>query len=532
MSLHNEIKAHAKLVAKDVKAGKASAYCRRARDFMQQVPDATLGVIDLAHREANRKKSDDAMVQAYVYLFANGLEPLRYEIERGQDWAEELVDAVREQLLLLVKGGIIPPYLLLLLLNGFVEAKIEPGDELTELLGDIALKESEHNPEPTLDELRQWFETLVDEANGNEFDVYLSLADVTQALPPEFRMANIPQIATADNPVLRDTAVLFLLDRTPEVRRTVCRVFAENASPSFVSPVALRRMIALRNWLPETERHHLDAAIKKARQKQVQCASWPRRNIEQIFASNMDGAGAQSVFCVIKEGRRYVIASLLVKQGVGIADAWCVRNQSKADVRDFLDNVRSQTDSNAIDVGFLDLLVPHYLAVGRESGHVPTPGLLDFVEALGIEKWQPSELGADRLVALLEAGANPARLSENSVAEVIEKSDLWFDEFDFTRSWFEQDAEVEAFLAARARSKPPTQVNAVIKSILEPRRAKWAERFLWTALWLKQEQDLLSPWLEFFVVGRELHRGRPLKDIPAMRSIAELTVVASAEAGF
>ncbi len=57
MSLHNEIKAHAKLVAKDVKAGKASAHSRRARDFMDDAPDAVLGVINLVHRAANRKKS-------------------------------------------------------------------------------------------------------------------------------------------------------------------------------------------------------------------------------------------------------------------------------------------------------------------------------------------------------------------------------------------------------------------------------------------------------------------------------------------
>ena len=79
MSLHNEIKAHAKLVAKDVKAGKASAHSRRARDFMDDAPDAVLGVIDLVHRAANRKKPNEAMIQAYIYMFATGLEGIRYQ---------------------------------------------------------------------------------------------------------------------------------------------------------------------------------------------------------------------------------------------------------------------------------------------------------------------------------------------------------------------------------------------------------------------------------------------------------------------
>ena len=106
------------------------------------------------------------------------------------------------------------------------------------------------------------------------------------------------------------------------------------------------------------------------------------------------------------------------------------------------------------------------------------------------------------------------------MANVIEKSGDWLDEFDFLESWFEADAVVDTILAENPSSKTPAKVDAIIKSVLEPRRAKWTERFLWTALWLKQKQDLLSPWTEFFVIGRELHRSRPINDIPVMRGIA------------
>ena len=492
---------------------------------MDDAPDAVLGVIDLVHREANRKKPNEAMIQAYIYMFASGLEGIRYQIERGQDWAEELVDAVREQLLLLATGGVISPHLLMLLLNGFIEAKLAPGEDLTELLGGITLETAEDQPTPTLSEIGELFESLVEEAGGNEFEVHAALAEVSKALPPEFRMATLHQFTTSGNPVLRDTATLYLLDAAPEVRRTVCRLITEHASPSLVSPVALRRMIALRNWLPENERHHLDAAIKKSRQRQVECAPWPERLIEEIIVSNMDGAGAQSVFVVAKEGRKHLIASLLVKQGVGIADAWCLRDQSKTDVRDFLGHIHSGMESHRIDSEFLHVLVPHYLAVGRKNGNVPVAGLLDFVEAIGIEKWQPSELAVDELLSLLEQDIDPARIHQTAVTKVIERSGDWLDDFAFLGSWFEQDAEVDAILSKNPRSKTPTKVNAIIKSVLEPRRAKWTERFLWTALWLKQKQDLLSPWADFFVIGRELHRGRPVNDIPVMRAIAEVTVM-------
>lgn len=530
MTLNDEIKAHAKRVAKDIKAGKASKHAHLARDFLEDVPDAILGVVDLVHREANRKKPNENLVQAYLYMFFNGLEVIRYEVDRGHEWAEDLVDGVRDLLELLAEGGVIAPDLLMLLLNGFIEAKLEPGDDLTKLLGDIASETMENQPPPNPEEFDDLFKTMVEEVGGNEFDVHSAIADISQTLPPEFRTAVVYQIAKSDNPVLRDVAVLYLLDATPEVRRTVCRIIADQASPAFISPVAFRRMIAIRNWLPETERHHLDAAIKTVRRKQVDCATWPQKKVEQIIASQMDGAGAQSVFAVVKEGRKFLIASLLVKQGVGVADAWCIRNQSKAEVKDFLKQIHAETDSHQIEPDYLHLLVPHFLAVGHNAGNVPIPGLLDFVEAVGIDSWQPAELSVDELLSILEHDTNSSNTDQTAVAHIIEGSGDWLRMYEFVNSWFEEDAEVNDIFSQNIKSKTPAKINVIIKSILEPRRDKWTERFLWTALWLKQKNDLVTPWFDFFVIGRELHQGRPIKDIPIMRTIAETTVMVEREA--
>ncbi|MDA1326935.1 MAG: hypothetical protein O3C34_19615 [Proteobacteria bacterium] len=526
MSLNDDIKSHAKLVARDVKAGKPSAHSTMAREFMAEFPDAVLGVLDLVHRETNRKKPNEAIVQAYIYMFGVGLEEIRYELERGQEWAEDIVDTVRELLLLLARGGVLPPHLLMLLLNAMIEARLAPGDELTECLGEIALETAEEAPASTLSDLEELYASIVEQAGGNEFEVHAALADISMALPPEFRMAMLDHIMTADNPVLRDTAILYLLDAAPEVRQTVCQLIADHAAPSLISPVAFRRMIAVRNWLPENERGPLDAGIRKCRQQQVDCAAWPKRQVEEILVSNLDGAGAQSIFAVTRNGSKYLIASLLVKQGIGTADAWCLRDQSKGDVRDILGRIQSETDSHRVPLEFLHFLVPHFLAIGQKNGVVPMAGMLDFVEAIGIEAWQPSELTNDALLSLLEQDIDPARFDSAAVAKVIENSGNLLDEMLFLDSWFEQDAVVDAVLAGTPNARTRKKVDAIIKLVLEPRRARWTERFLWTALWLKQRRDLMSPWAEFFVIGRELHRNRPVNDIPIMQGIAEATVQA------
>ena len=96
--------------------------------------------------------------------------------------------------------------------------------------------------------------------------------------------------------------------------------------------------------------------------------------------------------------------------------------------------------------------------------------------------------------------------------------------------WFENDALVEEVLDQNPRSRTPGKIKAIITSVLEPRRTKWAERFLWTALWMKQQED--PAWVDFFIIGRELHRNRPLAQIPTMQNIAKVTVEAGASPWF
>ena len=49
------------------------------------------------------------------------------------------------------------------------------------------------------------------------------------------------------------------------------------------------------------------------------------------MASLCDGAGAQSLFALTKRGRRFALASVLVKTEVGVADAWVREGMTKAE---------------------------------------------------------------------------------------------------------------------------------------------------------------------------------------------------------
>jgi hypothetical protein len=409
---------------------------------------------------------------------------------------------------------------LLILLNAFGEAKLDAGDELTDLLGELSVEEGEKATAIEAPDLNGLLTSIAEQVGGNEFDLFDNITQLGQSLPPEFRTAVMTLMMSSPKEVLREAGALFVLDPSDQVRGHACREIAGLASPSKTSPVTLRRMIAVRNWLPEAERQALDDAIRQVRRKNVACAPWTAKGIEAIHASNIDGAGAQSVFVVAKDGRRRAIGSLLVKQSVGIADAWCLREQTKSEVNEFLDTVRASVSILPVTLDFMDSLVEHHLAVGARAGNVPRVGFLDFVETVGIERWRPQEMTAADLVRVMEEDFASSHPRRDAVEKVLRRSDAWLNAIEFTDSWFEDDAEAVDILRKSGKRKHASRVDVILRSVLDPRRTKWAERFLWSALWLKNET---KDWGEFFAVGSELHAGRPIAEIPAMRAIAERT---------
>ena len=70
-------------------------------------------------------------------------------------------------------------------------------------------------------------------------------------------------------------------------------------------------------------------------------------------------------------------------------------------------------------------------------------------------------------------------------------------------------------------------LRRVLDEIVEPRKAKWTERFVWTALLFKEASaDRALPWPQFTVLARELADGRSAAEILLMANIAFTTMLA------
>jgi hypothetical protein len=439
-----------------------------------------------------------------------------------------MADEIRGLLVLLADGHVIAEPLLISLMSCFREAKLDPGEDLRELMAERLMQETDLEQEFEPAQIDQALESLAQGFKGDAFELHEQLSDISQSMPPDYREVLVAQAAVAPFDLLRETAVFSLLDSSPQMRARTAELLAQTGPVGSISGRSLGRMMLLRNWLPEPERPLLDKAIHQARQNGTQPLPVPRRFVQQVLGTAIDGAGAQSIFAVAKEGRKYVFGGLLVKQEVGVADVWCLHNQSKSELKALIRTIRSEVAALPVHLDFVGTLLRHYLAVGMKHGTMPPAGLLDLVESLGMGECQAREMSTDDLLEVLQEEINPAMLQAEAVDRILEQALEWESISTITESWYEDDRQIRDFIHDKRGLDRKTKVDQLLDDLLEQRRHKWSERFFWTALWAKSVGQRQLPWGEFFVLARELRGGRPLREIPIMRRIAETTLAAEA----
>jgi hypothetical protein len=532
----------ARLVAAEVAAGQPGPNSLAASRSLEAQPEAVLDVLDMLLTEWRRKRRNEALVAAYGYMLGQALEYTRYGVEGGVAQAAESVEAVRQRLLAAGRDGQIEPALLLMILREFATAKLDPGPELRALMdrlteGMAAGAPDDGDAGASLAMLDGYIEELAREVGGDPFELYAQVQEMASAFPEEQRAAFGAWLLASHEPVAREAALGWLLDASASVRNSMASDIERAAAHGGVSGVTLRRLIALRNWLPEADRLSVDRAIQACRRGAlsqnrpfgdgVEVSPWPQAQVREVLASVLDGAGAQSLFMLTREGRRNACACLLLKQGIGVRDAWTRHGLSRAELGEFLEQAQ-EIELLSTSLDYARIATAHALAVNLGSGVMPPFALLDVLEAAGLQGIQPEMLTADAVLASLDAEADPALSRPEVIAEVLASSRGLPDELAYLDSWFEADSEVERLLGAKGMTRA-RRLALARDEILPRRAAKWLEKLAWTALTLRHgEED--EPWEAFYVSARELRAGRSIADIPLMMHVAAQTVDAHAAA--
>lgn len=508
--------------AKDVIAGRLEVEGQPVVEFLDHNPEAVLPLIDLLVAEGRKKRPNDKLTTAYAWMLTYGLEFIRYRVERNQAAGLQLAEAVRQRILQRAGEELFDPALLMIVLGPFKQAKLEIGEELQQLMARVT-EEASRDPAYAADagSIAEHWAEVAEMAEGDPFALHDRFADQAGILPPAHRAAMAVSMLDSGEEVVHEAAVGWLLDAEPVVRTAAAGALERAAGAGQLSGTMLRRMITLRNWLPEAERVVVDRAIKLCRQREINCASWPVVKVETVIASGLDGSATQSLFIVAKEGRKFALASLLVKHGAGVRDAFTHRNLSRADVNGFLEEAAEKIDLYPATQDHLATTIRHFLAVNGREGIFPPFGLLDLAETAGVADLNPRYRDVEEIVASLCAQLEAKDLAPRGVTRLLKRSAHWPESYPFIDSWFEADGAIDALMTAEpALTGDPADV--ILTEYLPTRRRYWAEVFAWTALVLRQP-EAGGGWEDFAVCARELLGDRDLASIPVMSMIAAIS---------
>jgi hypothetical protein len=512
----------ARMVRDDIRSGELSSGAHSVGDMLAAQPEALLLIVDLAGAEGRKKRPDAAMHHAYSFMLGQSLELLRQRSEAGSSQATVAMENIRTAIAEQMRTGKLVPTAAMALVSAFARAGIEVGDEIRYAMDHAMIQTGPGQQNLPAPDVGEMLKDLVKACDGDPFLIQSQFAELTAAMPTELQLSLLEGLVLADDPSLREAAIGWLLAE-PAIVTPMASMMQEAAKRGLVSATSITNLMLIRNWVPEDRRQAIDAIIKAARAVGSPPEKRPAIQVRELLISERDGAGAQSIFASIKEGRKNALVSILIKQGHGVRDAWVARSLSRAEIEDMLDHIASEMSVHETTAEDTALILSSALADGP-AGSTPPFGLVQAVALIGLSDVAPRFVSVDDLVASMLTDADPAATDAKAVAKAVRGSGRWLATNPQLDSWFETGDDVAA--AVKGKRKIEDRLTAIVEKVLEPKRAYWASVVAWSAF-AQRGDGTDNDWVEIALVAREMASVRPLTEIPLARFIAVQTVEAA-----
>lgn len=356
----------------------------------------------------------------------------------------------------------------------------------------------------------------------SEYEFYTVLADQITFFPTAGMVHLCNEFFKLDYDIIREGTLLFLLHKNSDIRYAALEALNDPECAEKVSPIGLRRLISIRNWLNENQRGLLDDIIKSVRLCNTQCAPIHQDNgyeIRQIIASSYDGVGASSIFCLLEQEGNYSIVGTVLKEGVGIIDSWINTSASAEDFENLVAQIDAEIPSLQVTQDYLTVVLPHFLSLNVSANEALTPEVLLWMEWLELDIYHPQPMVSRKYLNTWQI-QNPNLLSGKQIRETFAETEKWFLDGAMTQSWFESDSYIEEQIQILSAENADFN-EALVEMLLKPYREKWQNRFFLLALWAKHSIEENGPqWHHFALISKLLADKIPLINIPAMAEIS------------
>jgi hypothetical protein len=514
-----------RVIAKYFAEGSQEAISPDLGNALASQPDSAADIVRLLFVETRKKRANLQQVHAFSFMLEKALETARWRIENRSASANDLIDKVREAIVEEAAGTKGNTKALLAIAGSFAAAKVELGASLNKVIENADATDAGPQAGADFAQMHRQFEAtlglMARELDHDPFLIHDQITTMLATFPLEAKIEIISMMAVSPAPSVRESVVGFLLDPAASIGNAVAGFLAQAATKGLVSGETISRLVTLRNWISDDRRTAVDAVIRASRLKEISIPSRPAVQINNIIVSACDGAGAQSFFVKLRDKKKFAVASLLVKHGYGLRDAWVRRGLSGAEAEMFLAQIKFDLSNFGGSLEIVRTALEHGLAFALVRGETIPFGLVQFVEATGLGSVAPQEYPPEALLDRLMAEVSLGKAGDTEIARVLARSKQWGKSLPWFELWFE-DSE-EAVRAIKRGAKKKDKVENVLRDVLPSRRQYWGELLAWTAFGASDD-DTVGEIADLILVARELLDTRPLSEIPLANLIAKSTV--------
>ena len=467
----------------------------------------TLEYLHQHHKSLPTKEIPAAMI-----LLDGAVRDLRYKIDINNDEAKQISKNIELFLNKNILGfsSNIMLGICQLMFDQQIDIEIEPENIRSE-------HKTNNKVAYIIPNLQDFLESLRREKHYKDaFELYDLLVGYIYVFSAEMQLGIIAELATSSKKIIHEASILMVLHPKKEVRSKVPVILLNTFNKSLFTPIDLRRLIVMRNWLPEEERASVDSIIGLMKKNHIMPSPCPPPKVLNRYASVIDGSGSCILLFEVKIDNKRHVFGFVAKIDIGIKEPWIYNKVHKG----FINNVLDSFNAKGVDPlkfrnvsdTYIQKIVKNTLTYSNNSNRAPDPNFLKISELYGAKDWQPEAINIESEAnQLLEQFAS-ITTDDHLIKKTLHDGKYWLREHKELKSWFDEGKAVDYALNSNSSNKIERFYNHALD--------RWKLIILSTCMYFKScnnNEEAKYP----FAVLLALSRGSQPKDIPMLNLIAE-----------
>jgi hypothetical protein len=344
-------------------------------------------------------------------------------------------------------------------------------------------------------------------------------------LPKEAVILIAQNLLQSNDAMVCNAALMLLMHPRPAVRETLLNTLNATDCLQGIDARGRNRLITLRNFLSQQDSAKLDNVIKALNRRNLGNAQNQASTV-QLWASVMDGAGATAIAGLRTIKNRCQVSGVILKEGVGIVDCWQTplikKSEAKAIVAHFRSNLPPILQING---DYLNWVIPHFLFLNRDSGELPSPALLEWLEQLGDGSWQPNRIDFEKRLHAIAP-----QVQDQDEHAAFTRLARWYNREQSSLRWFEISPAIDELVDDLLDANSEINEVALFEDIFTLFKSKWLHRMIMLSEWARCNSSNNKPqWQDFALLALAIDKGTAIADLPILPLVIQDSVQASVE---